>query len=116
MNGLGFRDWPDRLVLPSYTNIPFWLEVKKPGEEATPSQAKLHEWLRSLAYHIGVVHGLEEAKEVFHNHRAQYEVKGSKHKIGFDWPNGAMRPVSGHQRPLVTRKPIRRSVPRSRTR
>lgn len=41
MNGMGFRDWPDRLFVPPRPprrRRPFWVEFKRPGEEPTTSQ------------------------------------------------------------------------------
>lgn len=42
MNGLGFRDWPDRFFISPIRAAhrrSFWVEFKKPGNEPTPSQA-----------------------------------------------------------------------------
>lgn len=43
MNGLGFRSWPDRLMIPPRTRScgPIWVEFKRPGKELTVAQAEL---------------------------------------------------------------------------
>lgn len=75
MNGLGFRDWPDRLFIrpPRKTGTrqsprrgvlyqrPVWAEFKKRGKEATPNQVLLHEFLRSCGEDVRVI----DTKEAF---------------------------------------------------
>lgn len=53
MNGLGFRGWPDRLVLlPMCQEL--WIEFKRIGEEASPSQRNLHGVLRAQGREVWV--------------------------------------------------------------
>lgn len=59
MNGRGFRAWPDRLVLfPG--NVHEFVEFKKPGEEPTPLQRKLHRMLRRLGHTVHVCDNFED--------------------------------------------------------
>lgn len=73
MNGYGFNSWPDRLVMPPLVwrakeKRPLWMEVKRPGEEATEAQAIIHEELRAAGQVVVVVHSLEEAMLAYRNH------------------------------------------------
>lgn len=53
MNGMGFRDWPDRMVLLPGCPVLF-IEFKRRGRDATPSQADLHKELRAMGYEVWV--------------------------------------------------------------
>lgn len=64
MNGLGFRDWPDRLFIPVkiatarksvWQSQVLWVEFKKPGEVPTPSQERMHKDLRSRGQRVVVI-------------------------------------------------------------
>lgn len=73
MNGYGFNSWPDREVLPplvwrSKEKRPLWMEVKRPGEDATEAQAIIHEELRAAGQVVVVVHLLDEAVLAYRNH------------------------------------------------
>jgi hypothetical protein len=89
MNGLGFRDWPDRLFVPperrprrdargardgmerdamverAARRRPFWVEFKKPGEEPTPSQWKMIRTLRARGERVYVCHSKQEFTSAF---------------------------------------------------
>lgn len=57
MNGMGFRDWPDRLFIPTRgpgRRRPFWVEFKRMGEEPTPAQCLRIEDLRSRGERVYV--------------------------------------------------------------
>lgn len=45
MNGLGFRDWPDRLFIPRVNRhgklLRFWVEFKRPGQLPTEAQSRM---------------------------------------------------------------------------
>lgn len=81
MNGLGFRDWPDRLFIPPpFKNfrstygfgasrvLPkgerFWVEFKRKGKEPTPSQWKRINDLRARGECVNVIDNVEIFKEV----------------------------------------------------
>lgn len=81
MNGLGFRDWPDRLFIPPpFKNfrstygaatsrvLPkgerFWVEFKRKGGEPTPSQWKRINDLRARGECVNVIDNVEIFKEV----------------------------------------------------
>ena len=64
MNGLGFRDWPDRLILPRrgqwVGSVPgLWVELKKPGEAPTASQAEMHQELVARGQRVAVINNYE---------------------------------------------------------
>lgn len=44
MNGLGYRDWPDRLVV-TPEGLVLWVEFKRAGQDLRPSQQNLREEL-----------------------------------------------------------------------
>lgn len=69
MNGLGFRDWPDRMVLKPGVPWPLWIEFKRPGEEQTKSQRLLAERLRAFGHSVRVCHSREDAAEAYEEHR-----------------------------------------------
>lgn len=62
MNGLGFRDWPDRLFIGK--GVIFWIEYKVRGKGPTPNQAKLHEVLRGWGQHVYVVDDKNVGREI----------------------------------------------------
>ena len=64
MNGLGFRAWPDRLVIG--LGFHFWIEFKRVGEECTPLQLDCHKKLRKQGEHVYVCDDSDEAIEIFH--------------------------------------------------
>lgn len=71
MNGLGFRDWPDRIFLPPVTSRRgrrFWAEFKRPGEEPTPAQAKMHRNLRARGEEVWVLDNKEDFEKVMRAH------------------------------------------------
>ena len=59
MNGLGFRDWPDRLFVrppgPSGFRRPIWVEFKRAGGRPTDAQAHLHAELRRRGDRVEVI-------------------------------------------------------------
>ena len=59
MNGMGKRDWPDRLFL-FRGGVDVFVEFKRFGESATPKQAKLHARLRKLGYTVLVIDRVEQ--------------------------------------------------------
>lgn len=72
MNGLGFRSWPDRLFLPPHSERrhhllvrAFWVEFKRPGEEPTPDQARVHRDLRARGEVVHVCDSFDAFVEVF---------------------------------------------------
>ncbi len=62
MNGLGFRAWPDRLLIPPRrSRLPvLWIEFKRVGEHPTPLQRKLHKDLRARGQRVHVIDNLQE--------------------------------------------------------
>lgn len=76
MNGLGFRSWPDRLFLPPPSSLGagwtkksrFWVEFKRVGEPATPSQGQMHKDLRARGERVYVCRTKEEFARVFSEH------------------------------------------------
>ncbi len=66
MNGMGFRSWPDRLMLPPPKHkswkISFWIEFKRPGKKPTIGQAKLHKKLRQRGEQVFVVDSVDKFK------------------------------------------------------
>ncbi len=66
LNGLGFRAWPDRLMIPSATlprsviagpviAPPFWIEFKRWGEDLSPDQARLQKDLKARGCEVVTV-------------------------------------------------------------
>lgn len=73
MNGLGFRDWPDRLFIPRVRRpalTRFWVEFKKLGAEPTPSQAKMHVDLRARGETVYVCDNFEAFLVIFNRHNS----------------------------------------------
>ncbi len=71
MNGLGFRDWPDRLFIPpkgNRTRRPFWVEFKRVGEDATESQANMHADLRSRGETVYMCDNLKDFSAILDRH------------------------------------------------
>lgn len=69
MNGLGYRDWPDRLFVPP-EGAPkragaFWVEFKRAGEVPTPKQAEMHRTLRARGEAVYVVQNMQEFRDAF---------------------------------------------------
>lgn len=68
MNGLGFRDWPDRLFIPPRPVKPmrraFWVEFKRLGEEPTPAQGKRIEDLRRRGERVYVCDNVPGFKSI----------------------------------------------------
>jgi hypothetical protein len=59
MNGMGKRDWPDRLFLFAHGHSVF-VEFKRFGESPTPKQAKMHKRLRKLGHIVLVIDRVEQ--------------------------------------------------------
>lgn len=60
MNGLGQKDWPDRMFnIPG--GFPFYIEFKSPGEEPTPKQAYMIAKLKRQGYDVEVHDSKETA-------------------------------------------------------
>lgn len=60
MNGLGQKDWPDRMFnIPG--GRPFYIEFKSPGEEPTPKQAHTIAKLKRQGYDVEVHDSKETA-------------------------------------------------------
>lgn len=72
MNGLGFRDWPDRLLIRPPRLLgkrrglvlvyrrPVWVELKKRGKQATPKQKLMHQFLRTCGEDVRVISTKED--------------------------------------------------------
>ena len=71
MNGLGFRSWPDRLIIGN--GFAFWIEFKRPGEEPTPLQRKLHDQLGRMSQTVYVFDNAEQAVEIFREWKEEYD-------------------------------------------
>lgn len=69
MNGLGFRHWPDQLVVKPKARRVLWLEFKREGEDIEPAQKFLFDWLRRLGQRVVVVWSLAEAQRAYLTHR-----------------------------------------------
>ena len=54
MNGLGFADWPDRLVFSPFDNDvrTVWVELKRPGGTTSPGQDSRIAWLRERGHEV----------------------------------------------------------------
>lgn len=79
MNGLGFRDWPDRLFI--NTGIQVWIEFKRKGKEPTENQLAMHKWLRAMGQTVEVfddrkaaIKHLTDAVETLGIHASSAEV------------------------------------------
>lgn len=74
MNGLGFRDWPDRFFIPPVVRRSkqrrgsFWVEFKRPGEEPTTSQAEKIRLLRARGETVYVLDNRDDFIKVLHQH------------------------------------------------
>lgn len=62
MNGWGFNDWPDRMVLLE-DSLTVFLEFKRPGKTSTAGQEHIQNMLRALGYPVYEVHSVDEAIE-----------------------------------------------------
>jgi hypothetical protein len=78
MNGFGFRSWPDRLFLPPEVPLGrrssasrFWVEFKRPGEDATAEQARIHKSLRLRGESVYVCHSKEEFLRALRRHTGE---------------------------------------------
>lgn len=60
LNGTGYRDWPDRLIMVP-GGVTLYFEFKRPGEELRPSQAGLHEEAALLGHTWYVFDNVEAA-------------------------------------------------------
>lgn len=60
MNGLGFRSWPDRLVIGPY-GVHLMIEFKRVGFGLTPLQESLHRELKKLGQQVFVFYTAEDA-------------------------------------------------------
>jgi hypothetical protein len=77
MNGYGFNSWPDREILPptawrSKERRPLWLEVKRPGEEATEAQELIHLELKAAGQVVFVVHSLQAGQDAYNAHFGRF--------------------------------------------
>jgi len=62
MNGLGYKAWPDHVFFgPGQTTL--FIEFKKPGEQPSKLQLKLHQELREMEYDVLVVDNVKKGKE-----------------------------------------------------
>jgi hypothetical protein len=78
MNGMGFRSWPDRFFLPParagrqayqlQLKRRFWVEFKRPSEEPTPDQARMHRDLRARGETVYVLSDRPSFIRVFESH------------------------------------------------
>lgn len=72
MNGLGFRDWPDRLFLPPRGALHatrFWVEFKKVGETSTDSQTIMQKDLRRRGETVHEdVDNLDDFRKILSHH------------------------------------------------
>lgn len=59
----GERNWPDRIGL-CQNNHTFFIEFKRPGEEARKSQLQNHRMLKRLGYQVYICDNIETAKEI----------------------------------------------------
>lgn len=60
LNTLGRRAWPDRMILMPAGRVIF-IEFKRVGEEVTPLQKDVHEYLGKRGYDVQVFDNEEEA-------------------------------------------------------
>ncbi len=72
MNGLGNRDWPDRMFIPPQLAKPrkkfepvLWVEFKRRGEVPTVKQVKKHVELRNAGQWVEVIDCWEDFVELF---------------------------------------------------
>lgn len=54
LNLMGFRGWPDRLIFGDKRFVLF-IEFKRPGEEPSPHQSKIHRVLRGWGFTVLVI-------------------------------------------------------------
>lgn len=62
MNGMGFNDWPDRMIVGDKGRVA-WVEFKRPGEEPTENQSDLHTMLRLSGHPVLVSTNAQEATD-----------------------------------------------------
>lgn len=67
LNGVGYRDWPDRLVMVPGGAIIF-IEFKRPGEPLRESQASLHEDAAAIGHDWNVCDSWEHAINIVRQH------------------------------------------------
>lgn len=67
LNGTGYRDWPDRLILVP-GGVTLFIEFKIPGEDLRPSQASLHEEAADLGHTWYTFDSWENAIECVRSH------------------------------------------------
>lgn len=73
MNGLGFRNWCDRLYVPPEqrgrmcgARRVLWVEFKKVGEQPTEAQADHHDEMRRRGQDVHVIDNLDDFKRLIH--------------------------------------------------
>lgn len=77
MNGLGFRDWPDRLFIRPPTSVVtkgslkmyrsvVWVEFKRKGKKPTANQLLLHNFLRQCGAYVRVIDTPDKFLELLH--------------------------------------------------
>ena len=59
---LGFRGWPDRIVLMPHARV-YFVELKAPGKTADTHQERRHSWLHKAGFHIAVLDSREAVNE-----------------------------------------------------
>jgi hypothetical protein len=67
LNGTGYRDWPDRLIMVP-GGITLFIEFKRPGEELRPSQQELHDEAAEMGHDWQVFDSWENAIEYVRQH------------------------------------------------
>lgn len=53
LNGLGYRDWPDVMVL-AENGLSFYIEFKRPGEKPRPTQRIMIDDIEGLGHNVEV--------------------------------------------------------------
>ncbi len=67
LNGTGYRDWPDRLVLVP-GGVSLFIEFKRPGETLRESQQNLHDEAAELGHTWYTFDSWEKALQVVLSH------------------------------------------------
>ncbi len=63
MNGVGFRNWPDRLYFFDDGKV-FLIEFKRKGKVPGPAQTAFHKILAGMGYRVYVVDNPEDGKKI----------------------------------------------------